>query len=65
MSDYDFRSSIEGNDIKFESFVLFFHIRYKESSTATQSIKVDFKVDWVVFHDINEYALDLSIKLVF
>ena len=62
-SDHDFRSSSgRADDIAYNLNV--FDIRYQKDFTASQPIKVDFKINGLVPNDINGYALVLTNKLV-
>ena len=63
ISEEDFRSSnAAANDVGYNLYV--FDIRYQKNYTASQPIKVEFKLDGVVPNDVNGYALVLTNKLV-
>ena len=63
ISDHDFRSSnVRADDVGYNLYV--FDIRYQQNFTASQQIKTEFKIDWVVPNDVNGYALVLTNKLV-
>ena len=60
--DHDFRSSIARVNVVGYNLEVF-DIRVQQNFTASQPIKLEFKIDEVVPNDINGYAL--TIKLVF
>ena len=63
ISDLDFRSSnVTTDDVGYKLYV--FDIRYKQLSTASQLIEVEFEFDAVVTNDIIRYALVLTNKFV-
>ena len=63
ISDDNFRSSnVRADDVGYNLYV--FDIRCQQNFTASQPIKVKFKLDWVVQNDINGCALVLTNKLV-
>ena len=63
ISEEDFRTSnVRAADIGFNLYV--FDIRYQKNYTASQPIKVEFKIDGVVPINVNGYALVLTNKLV-
>ena len=49
--------NVRVNDVGFELFV--FDIRHQQKFASSQPIKVEFKFDGVILHDINGYALVL------
>ena len=62
ISDHDFRSSdVRADDVCYNLHV--FDVRYQQNFTASQPIKVEFKLDGVVPSDVNGYALVLTNKL--
>ena len=58
ISEHDFRSSKEVNDIVFNIYA--FDIRYRKNFESSQPIKVEFKFDGVVPAGIYGYALVLT-----
>ena len=62
ISDHDFRSSNDGNNIRYNIYA--FDIRYQKNFESSQPIKVEFKVDGVVPAGIYGYALVLTNKLI-
>ena len=62
MSDNDFRSSSDDNDINYNLYL--FDIKYQKNLESSQSVKVEFKFDGVVPAGVYGYALVLTIKLV-
>ena len=63
ISDNAFRpSNIRFDDIGYNLYV--FDIRYQQNFTASQPIKVEFKIDGVVPYDINGYVFVLTNKLI-
>ena len=63
ISDHDFRSTdVRADDVGYILCVI--EIRYQQSFTASQPIKIEFKFDGVVPNDLNGYALVLTNKLV-
>ena len=62
ISDDDFRSSNNGDNIGYNIYV--FDIRYQKNFESSQPIKVEFKFDGVVPAGIYGYALVLTNKLV-
>ena len=63
ISDQVFRSSnVRVDDVGYDLYV--FDIQYQQNFSASQPIKVEFKVDGVVPKDINEYALVLTNNMV-
>ena len=62
ISDHDFRSSNNNNDIGYNSFA--FDIRYQKKFENSQSIKVEFKFDGLVPAGIYGYALVLTNKKI-
>ena len=63
ISEGDFISSnAAANDVGYNIYV--FDIRYQKNYTASQPIKVEFKLDGVVPNDVNGYALVLTNKIV-
>ena len=61
ISEHDFRSSNDGNDIGYNIYA--FDIRYQKNFESSQPIKVEFKFDGVVQAGIYAYALVLTNKL--
>ena len=62
-SDDDFRSSnIRVDDVGYSLYV--FDKRYQQNFTASQPIKIEFKIDGVVPNGKNGYALVLTKKLL-
>ena len=62
ISDADFRSSNDGNNIGYNIYV--FDIRYQKDFQSSQPIKVEFKFDGAVPAGIYGYALVLTNKLI-
>ena len=62
ISDADFRSSNDGNNIGYNIYA--FDIRYQKDFESSQPIKVEFKFDGVVPSGIYGYALVLTNKLI-
>ena len=62
ISEHDFRSSNDGNNIGYNIYV--FDIRYQKSFESSQPIKVEFKFDGVVPAGIYGDALVLTNKLI-
>ena len=62
ISDDDFRSSNNGDNIGYNIYV--FDIRYQKKFESSQPIKVEFKFDGVVPAGIYGYALVLTNKLI-
>ena len=62
ISDADFRSSNDGNNIGYNIYA--FDIRYQKNFESSQPIKVEFKFDGVVPAGIYGYALVLTNKLI-
>ena len=62
LSDDDFRSSNNGDNIGYNIYV--FDIRYQKKFESSQPIKVEFKFDGVVPAGIYGYALVLTNKLI-
>ena len=62
ISDHDFRSSNDGNNIGYNLYV--FEIRYQKIFQSAQPIKVEFKVEGVVPAGIYGYALMLTNRLI-
>ena len=63
ITEEDFRTSnVAANDVGYKLYV--FDIRYQKNYTASQPIKVEFKVDGVVPNNVNGYALVLTNKVV-
>ena len=63
ISEEDFRTSnVRAADVGYNLYV--FDIRYQKNYTASQPIKVEFKIDGVVNNNVNGYALVLTNKLV-
>ena len=62
MSEHDFRSSNDGNNIGYNIYA--FDIRYQKNFESSQPIKVEFKFDGVVPAGIYGYALVLTNKLI-
>ena len=63
ISEEDFRSSnVAANDVGYNLYV--FDIRHQKNFTASQPIKVEFKFDGIVPHNVNGYALVLTNKLI-
>ena len=63
ISEEDFRTSnVRAADVGYNLYV--FDIRYQKNYTASQPIKVEFKIDGVVPNCVNGYALVLTNKLV-
>ena len=62
ISDADFRSSNDGNNIGYNTYA--FDIRYQKNFESSQPIKVEFKFDGVIPAGIYGYALVLTNKLI-
>ena len=62
ISDDDFRSSNDDNNIGYNIYV--FDIRYQKNFESSQPIKVEFKVDGAINAGIYGYALVLTNKLI-
>ena len=62
ISDSDFRSSNDGNNIGYNIYA--FDIRYQKNFESSQPIKVEFKLNGVVPAGIYGYALVLTNKLI-
>ena len=63
ISDHDYKSSIDGNEIGYNLYV--FDIRYQKSLESAQSIKVEFKFSENIPEiTINGYALVLKNKRI-
>ena len=62
ISEDDFRSSNDGNDIGYDIYT--FDIRYQKNFGSSQPIKVELKFDGVVPAGIYGYALVLTNKLI-
>ena len=62
ISEDDFRSSNEGNNIGYNIYA--FDIRYQKNFESSQPIKVEFKFDGVVPAGIYGYALVLTNRLI-
>ena len=62
ISDDDFRSSNDGNNIGYNIYA--FDIRYQKNLESSQPINVEFKFDGVVPAGIYGYALVLTNKLI-
>ena len=62
ISDRDFRSSINNNDIGYNLYI--FDIRYRKDFENSQPIKVEFKFDGVIPAGIYGYALVLTNKKI-
>ena len=62
ISDSDFRSSNDGNNIGYNIYA--FDIRYQKDFQSSQPIKVEFNFDGVVPAGIYGYALVLTNKLI-
>ena len=62
ISDADFRSSNDGDNIGYKIYV--FDIRYQKNFESSQPIKVEFKFDGVIEAGIYGYALVLTIKII-
>ena len=62
ISDADFRSSNDGNNIGYNIYA--FDIRYQKNFESSQPIKVEFKFDGVVPAGIYGYALVLTSRLI-
>ena len=63
ISDNDFRSSNDGNNIRYKIYA--FDIRYQKNFESSQPIKVEFKFDGAIPAGIYGYALVLTNKLTF
>ena len=62
ISDNDFRSTNDGNNIGYNLYV--FDIRYQKKFESSQPKKVEFKFDGVIPAGIYGYALVLTNKLI-
>ena len=62
ISEYDFRSSIEGNNIGYNIYA--FDIRYQKNFENAQPVKVEFKFSENIPAAIYGYALVLTNKLI-
>ena len=62
ISDNDFRSSNDGNNIGYNFYV--FDIRFQKNFESAQPIKIEFKFDGVIPTGIYGYALVLTNKLI-
>ena len=62
ISEADFRSSNEGNNIGYNIHV--FDIRYQKNYQSGQSVKIEFKLDKIVPAGVYGYALVLTNRLV-
>ena len=62
ISDADFRSSNDGNNIGYNIYA--FDIRYQKNFESSQPIKVEFKFDGVVPAGIYGYALVLTNRII-
>ena len=62
ISDADFRSSNDGNNIGYNIYA--FDIRYQKNFESSQPIKVEFKFDRVIPANIHGYALVLTNRLI-
>ena len=62
ISDNDFRSSIDGNDIGYNLYV--FDIRYQKNFESAQPVKVEFKFSQNIDAGIYGYPLVLTNKLI-
>ena len=62
ISDADFRSSNDGNNIGYNIYA--FDIRYQKNFESSQPIKIEFKFDGVVHAGIYGYALVLTNRLI-
>ena len=62
ISDADFRSSNDGNNIGYNIYA--FDIRYQKKFESSQPIKVEFKFDGLFLAGIYGYALVLTNRLV-
>ena len=62
ISDADFRSSNDGDNIGYNIYV--FDIRYQKNFESSQPIKVEFKFDGVIPAGIYGYALVLTNRLI-
>ena len=62
ISEHDFRSSNDGNNISYNIYA--FDIRYQKKFESSQPKKVEFKLDGVVPAGIYGYALVLTNRLV-
>ena len=63
ISEYDFRSSNDVNDIGYNIYA--FDIRYQKNFESSQPIKVEFKFDGVIPAGIYGYALVLTNRIIF
>ena len=62
ISEHDFRSSNDGNNIGYNIYV--FDIRYQKNFESSQPIKVEFKFDEVIQAGIYGYGLVLTNRLI-
>ena len=62
ISDHDFRSSNDGNDIGYNIYA--FDIRYQKNFENSQPVKVEFKFSENLAAGIYGYALVLTNKLI-
>ena len=62
ISEHDFRSSNDGNNIGYNIYA--FDIRYQKNFESSQPFKVEFKFDGVVPAGIYGYALVLTNRLI-
>ena len=62
ISEHDFRSSNDDNDIRYNIYA--FDIRYHKKIESSEPIKVEFKFDGVIRAGIYGYALVLTNKLI-
>ena len=62
LSDNDFRSTNDGNNIGYNLYV--FGIRYQKNFESSEPIKVEFKIDGVVPAGIYGYVLVLTNRIV-
>ena len=62
ISDNDFRSSTDGNNIGYNLYV--FDVRYQKNFESAQPIKVEFEFAGVVPAGIYDYALVLTKRLI-
>ena len=62
ISEHDFRSSNDGNNIGYNIYA--FDIRYQKNFESSQPIKVEFKFDGVVPAGIYGYSLVLTNRLI-
>ena len=62
ISEHDFRSSNDGNNIGYNIYA--FDIRYQKKFESSQPIKVEYKFDGVIPAGIYGYALVLTNKII-